>query len=385
MIEFTKSITSKLPTVGTSIFTTMGALATKHDAVNLSQGFPDFDLDNGLIDLVTKYMKLGANQYAPMSGVPQLRSVLSDKLYTSYGLRYDVDSEITITAGATQAIFTAISTFIKDDDEVIIFTPAYDCYAPAITLNGGKAIYCPLASPDFKIDWQLVKKMITMRTKMIIINTPHNPTGSVASEEDMKMLESIVKDKDIIVLSDEVYEHIIFDDVAHESICKYPTLASQAMAVFSFGKTFHATGWKMGYIVGPERLMKEFRKVHQFNVFSCNTPVQYALAEYLANASNYQGLGGFYQEKRDFFQNAIRDSRFKLLPSKGTYFQLLSFEGISDLSDVDYAIELIEKYNIAAIPVSVFYKEKRDDKVLRFCFAKKEETLNKAAKILCNI
>jgi methionine aminotransferase len=385
MIHFSGNITSKLPSVGTTIFSQMSALANEHNAVNLSQGFPDFSIDPLLIELVNKHMLAGSNQYAPMPGQAKLREVLCDKLERSYGIKYDYNTEITVTSGATQAIYTAISAFIRDEDEVIIFTPAYDCYAPAINLNGGKAIYCPLEGPNYDYDWDMVKKMVTNRTKMIIINSPHNPTGSIASKQDMQTLEEIIKDRDIIVLSDEVYEHIIFDKEEHQSICNYPHLATQSMAVFSFGKTFHLTGWKLGYIVGPEQLMKEFRKVHQFNVFSANHPLQAAIADYIESGNVYNELGTFYQEKRDYFTSAVEASNFDILPCKGTYFQLLSYKNISDKTDVDYAIELTKTKGIASIPVSVFYNSKKDDQVLRFCFAKKEETLKRACDILTTI
>jgi methionine aminotransferase len=385
MIQFSGNISSKLPLVGTTIFSQMSALANEYNAVNLSQGFPDFPIDSTLIELVNKHMLAGTNQYAPMPGQGKLREVLCNKLERSYGVKYDHNAEITITSGATQAIYTAISAFIKDDDEVIIFTPAYDCYAPAITLNGGKAIYCQLEAPAYKIDWDLVKKMVTGRTRMIIINTPHNPTGSIVSKQDMQMLDKIIKDRDIIVLSDEVYEHIIFDAEQHQSICNFPNLTEQSMAVFSFGKTFHLTGWKLGYIVGPEQLMKEFRKVHQYNVFSANHPLQAAIADYIESGTVYNELGAFYEKKRDYFTSALEASKFEVLTCKGTYFQLLSYKNISDKNDVDYAIELTKKNGIASIPVSVFYNAKKDDHVLRFCFAKKEETLKRACDLLIQI
>jgi len=385
MIEYPNGIQSKLPAVGTTIFTTMSAMSREYNAVNLSQGFPDFEIDERLRELTLESVSGNHHQYAPMQGLPKLRSVLVEKLKRSYNIDYDVDSEITVTAGATQAIYTAISAFIKEDDEVIIFTPAYDCYAPAITLNGGKPIYCQLTPETYSIDWEMVKKLVSNKTKMIIINTPHNPTGAILSASDLKELEKIVVGNEIIVLSDEVYEHIIFDGKRHESVCLYPDLAKQSMAVYSFGKTFHVTGWKLGFIVGPEALMREFRKVHQFNVFCCSHPLQEAVANYIDEKSDWNELGNFYQAKRDMFVDGISSSRFELLPCSGTYFQLLSYKGISEESDVSFAERLTKEFGVASIPVSVFFNNKRDDKVLRFCFAKKEETLASALELLNKI
>jgi methionine transaminase len=382
---FKNSISSKLPRVGTSIFTEMSQMANEYNAINLSQGFPDFDVDAELIKLVEKYLRKGVHQYAPMQGAIQLREAISKKIESQHGTSYNPDSEITITAGATQAIFTAISAFVKEEDEVIIFTPAYDCYEPTIELNGGRPVFVQLRSPDFKINWNEVKKLISQRTKMIIINTPHNPTGTILEKNDLKELEKITKDSDIIILSDEVYEHIIFEAKQHQSVCKYPELANRSIAVFSFGKTFHVTGWKMGYCIGPENLMHEFRKVHQFNVFSCNHPLQLALAEYLENEDHFLKLGEFYQKKRDYFTAIIKASRFTIVPSFGTYFQLLNFSQIYEESDVEIAIKLIKEYRLASIPISVFYNSTLDEKNLRFCFAKKQETLDAAAEILIKI
>lgn len=384
-MQYPNAIKSKLPKVGTTIFTVMSKLATEENAINLSQGFPDFPSSSELSELVFKYMKDGYNQYAPMPGVPALREVLSKKIEKLYSTKYNPETEITITAGATQAIYTAITAIIEEEDEVIIFTPAYDCYAPAIELNGGKPVYVQLQSPNYKIDWNYVKRMITRKTKMIIINTPHNPTGSVLSAADMLQLEKIVKSSNIVVLSDEVYEHIIFDKQEHQSVARYPTLAEHSFAVYSFGKTFHNTGWKMGYCIAPENLMAEFRKVHQFNVFSCNTPVQYALAEYLQNEDNYKSLPSFYQQKRDLFLDRIKGSKFKVKPATGTYFQLLDYSSITDEKDTEYAIRLTKENKLASIPVSVFYNTDPGGSVLRFCFAKQDETIEKAAEILCKI
>ena len=374
---------SKLPQVGTSIFSVMSKMAAEHGAINLAQGFPDFDVDPDLINLVTKYMHSGHNQYAPMQGVMQLRTAISNKIEKCYGRTYDPETEITITAGATQAIYTAITALVKEEDEVIVFTPAYDCYVPAIILNQGKPVYVQMRGPDFKVNWEEVRKVVTRRTRLFIINTPHNPTGTIWSDEDMRELEKLAVDSDALVLSDEVYEHIIFDGAKHCSASRYQELAKRSLIVASFGKTFHATGWKTGYIYGPENLMNEFRKVHQYLVFSVNTPVQYALAEYLEQPERYLDLGSMYQQKRDIFINSIEKSRFTAIPpAKGTYFQLLGFGKISRKNEVEFAEKLTKKYGVAAIPVSVFYHQALDQQVLRFCFAKSETTLLKAAELL---
>ncbi|MCE3279249.1 MAG: aminotransferase [Bacteroidetes bacterium] len=384
-MQYPGLILSKLPKVGTTIFTVMSKLAAEHNAINLSQGFPDFNCDEKLTDLVSKHMKAGRNQYAPMPGLMSLREMLAQKTEELYKAKYDPETEITITAGATQAIYTAITAIIREGDEVIIFEPAYDCYQPAVELNGGKTIYLQLKAPGYFIDWEEVKKVLSHRTKMIIINSPHNPTGSIMSAEDMKQLEKLTKDSDIVIISDEVYEHIIFDDKSHQSVARYPKLAQRSFIISSFGKTYHTTGWKMGYCVAPQNLMAEFRKVHQFLVFSCNTPIQYALDEYLRDKSNYLELGKFYQEKRDYFIKQIKNSRFAFTPAAGTYFQLLNYNKITKEKEADYAIRLTKEFGIASIPISAFYHEKIDNKVLRFCFAKKEETLDKAAEIINRI
>jgi methionine aminotransferase len=385
MKKFQGSINSKLPQTETSIFAVMSGLAVKHNAINLSQGFPDFSISSELIKLVNKYMRKGYNQYAPMTGVPELRKAISQKVKSGYKVTYNPETEINITAGATQALYTAISAIIKEDDEVIVFEPAYDSYVPAIKMNGGIVKYSKLQAPDYTVDWTEVQKMITGRTKMIVINTPHNPTGSILSADDMLSLEKITQDTDIVILSDEVYEHLIFDKKRHESVCSYPGLAERSFVIGSFGKTFHATGWKMGYCLAPENLMAEFRKLHQFIVFACNTPVQYALAEFLEEKENYKNLPHFYQEKRDNFIELLKESRFKIKPASGTYFQLLDYSEISDESEAEFAVRLTKDYGIASIPVSVFYHKPEDHHNLRFCFAKKEQTLEKAAKILCKI
>jgi len=385
MDKFSGTIQSKLQKTGTSIFAVMSTLAAEHKAINLSQGFPDFPISGKLIGFVNKYMKMGYNQYAPMPGVQVLREMISKKTEKTYNIIYDPEKEINITAGATQAIFTIISTFVRDEDEVIVFEPAYDSYVPSVQLQGGLVKYAMLKSPDYHIDWNQVTRLISSRTRMIIINTPHNPTGSVLKPEDLQKLESLIKNTDIIVLSDEVYEHLIYDGLRHESVCRYPGLVSRSFVVGSFGKTFHATGWKLGYVLAPENLMAEFRKVHQFNVFACNTPIQYAIAEFLQNKSNYEGLSRFFQQKRDHFLTLIEGSRFNPIPSYGTYFQLLDYSRITDEKETDFAVRLVKEYQIASIPVSVFYHRMTDRKVLRFCFAKTDETLEKAAKILCKI
>jgi len=385
MEKFNGSITSKLPRVGTTIFTVMSAEAAKHKAINLSQGFPDFEISAKLVELVHKYMREGHNQYAPMPGILPLRKRISAKAKDMYNASYDPEKEINITAGATQALCTAITAIVRDEDEVIVFEPAYDSYVPAVKLNGGLVKYAELKSPNFRINWTEVGKMITHKTKMIIINSPHNPTGSILTQEDMYNLDKLTNNSDIVILSDEVYEHLIFNNVRHESICRYPNLARRSFVVGSFGKTFHATGWKMGYILAPENLMAEFRKAHQFTVFTCNTPVQYAIAEFLGNKKNYTGLSRFYQKKRDLFVKLIKDSRFKVVPCYGTYFQLLDYSDISDEPETEFAIRMTKEFKIASIPVSPFYHNNAENRLLRFCFAKQEETLKKAAEILCRI
>jgi len=385
MPNFKQAVISKLPNATTSIFSVMSKLAFEQNAINLSQGYPDFPSSPELINLVTNAMKKGYNQYAPMPGIMQLREVISEKIAKLYGTTYDPDTEITITAGATQAIYTIISALVQKDDEVIIFAPAYDCYDPTIRLNGGKTVEIELRSPEFKVDWHKVKNAVSKRTKMIIINTPHNPTGTVLQKEDMIALKSIVKNTGIVILSDEVYEHIIFDGEKHQSVALFPGLAERSFIVASFGKTFHNTGWKMGYCTGPKELMAEFRKTHQFNVFSVNHPIQRALAEYVKTPENYLSLSVFYQKKRDYFLNAIKDSKFNFTPSTGTYFQLLGYENISDEKDTEIAIRLTKELKVASIPVSVFYNNRIDNKVLRFCFAKSEETIKRGADILNQI
>lgn len=378
-------IDSKLSKVETSIFSVMSALAKTHNALNLSQGFPNFKSDQKLIDGVSKAMNAGYNQYASMPGLLELRQAITNKFEGLYNSSYHPETEITITAGATQAIFTIISTFIKQGDEVLIFKPAYDCYQPTIELNGGKAISVSLEAPHYTIDWSDVTNKISSNTKMIIINTPHNPSGSIWSKNDMLKLQDLTNNTDIIVLSDEVYEHIIFDGEQHQSICRFSGLKQRSFITASFGKTFHNTGWKVGYCCAPKELMSAFRNVHQFNVFSVHHPTQKALADYLDNPSHYLELSHFYQEKRDTFLNLIKDSRFKYIASKGTYFQVLNFSEITSEHDIDFAKRLTIEQGLASIPLSVFNTNNRDDKVLRFCFAKTNETLKAAADILNQI
>ena len=385
MENFKGRIISQLPHYGTSIFSVMSKIANEHNAINLSQGFPDFDISEELIGLVNHYMNDGKNQYAPMQGILPLRENISAKVKKTYDADYDPEKEINITAGATQAIYTIISAFIKDDDEAIIFEPAYDSYAPAVELNGGRVKYAKLKSPTYEIDWDEMPRMITIQTKLIIINSPHNPTGAVLSKDDMIKLERLTRNTDIVILSDEVYEHLIFDEQVHQSICRFPKLAERSFVVGSFGKTFHATGWKMGFVLAPENLMTEFRKAHQFIVYACNTPVQYAIADFLKYKRNYSRIGKFYQKKRDYFVKHLQKSRFKIIPSYGTYFQLLDYSNISDKKEMDFALWLIKKHGIAAIPISSFYHRRDENKMLRFCFAKKDEILKKAVQILCKI
>ncbi len=385
MPTFQGNTTSKLPEAPTSIFAVMSHLAQKEKAINLSQGYPDFPTSPELIELVSKAMREGFNQYAPMPGILPLREVIAEKIESLYGTAYHPESEITVTAGATQAIFTIITAMVQEGDEVIIFAPAYDCYEPSIRLNGGKAIEIELRPPSYGIPWDQLASAIGEKTRMIIINTPHNPTGTVLSRNEMIQLEKLVRDTDITILSDEVYEHIIFDGLEHQSVARFPGLAERSFLVASFGKTFHNTGWKMGYCAGPELLMKEFRNVHQFNVFSVNHPIQKALSGYMKNPENYLSLPDFFQEKRDKFLRAIQGSGFKFTPSKGTYFQLLNYEDISDEQDLELAKKWTRELKLASIPVSVFYNQKTDHKVLRFCFAKSEETLMRGAAILNEI
>lgn len=384
-MKYPNTISSKLPKVGTTIFTVMSALANEQKAINLSQGFPNFNVNDKLISLIHQKMKEGFNQYAPMQGVPKLREVLCEKMEKLYGAKYNPDTEVNIASGGTQAIYSALTAVVREGDEVIVVEPAYDCYVPAIELNGGIPIYVQLKSPNHTIDWNDVKKVISPRTKVIMINTPHNPMGSVMTANDMRELGKIVSGTNIIIISDEVYEHIIFDGLKHESICKYPRLAERSFIIFSFGKTYHATGWKMGYCFAPENLMAEFRKVHQFIVFTSNTPIQHALADYIKECDDYNELSEFYQTKRDFFLKQIKGSRFKFTPASGSYFQLLDYSAITNEKDTDYAVRMTKENGVASIPTSVFYHKPIDNKLLRFCFAKTDDMLKKAGEKLCGI
>jgi methionine aminotransferase len=376
---------SKLPNVTTSIFAVMSKMANDFNALNLSQGYPNFKSDPYLLELVNQAMKQGYNQYAPMQGDLGLRVELSNKVKNLHQKEYNPATEITITAGATQAIFTVISAVINSGDEVIIFTPAYDCYGTSIELFGGKIIPVQLKAPLFSPNWEEVSEKITNKTKMIIINSPHNPSGRLLLEEDMLQLQSLAEKHDLLVLSDEVYEHIIFDGNIHQSAAKFPELSKRTFITASFGKTFHNTGWKLGYCLAPENLMIEFQKVHQYNVFSVNHPMQRALATYLKTEEHYLGLSSFYQQKRDYFLNLIKDSRFKVIPSDGTYFQLLDYSKVTDESDLVFSERLAKVNKLATIPTSVFNANQEDFKQVRICFAKTEETLNAAAKILNSI
>ncbi len=385
MHKFVQSYRSKLPNVKTTIFTTVGNLAREHGAIDLSQGFPNFEADPILIDLVTKAMKEGHNQYAPMQGYYGLRETIAEKILNLHGRSYDPENEITVTVGATEAIYIAISTFIHAGDEVLVFKPAYDCYEPAIEVNGGKAVPIQLNGPGYTVNWEEFRNMITIKTRMVIINTPHNPSGQIFSKADMLQLQEILRPTNIILISDEVYEHIVFDGAEHQSASRFDDLAARSFVCASFGKTFHVTGWKMGYCAAPAELMHEFRKIHQFAVFCVDHPVQRALTDYLKNQENYLGLNDFYQEKRDYFLSRLQNSRFRFTPTKGTYFQLLDYTQFTDEGDEDLARRLIIDHHLASIAISSFNVNNRDDKVLRFCFAKTKETLEQAAEILCSL
>ncbi len=376
------NLSSRLPDVGTSIFTVMSRMALEQGAINLSQGFPDFPVSEEIVDLIYKYLKAGHNQYAPMPGTPALCQAIADVVTQTYNRPTDFETEVTITAGGTEALFSTIAALVSENDEVIVFDPAYDSYDPSIRLNGGVPKHISLKPPHFAIDWQQVKDTITSRTRLIIVNTPHNPTGSILREADLKQLEEIAQAHNLVVLSDEVYERIIFDGFSHESVLRYPGLAKQCVAVFSFGKTFHATGWKVGYAVASPHLTQEIRKAHQFITFSVNTPVQLALAEYLATPDHYLQLGQFYQRKRDFFLNQLKGSSLQPLPCFGSYFQLVSYAGVKSLPEKEMAEWMTKEMKLAPIPVSAFYQNGDNQQLLRFCFAKSEATLEKAGKIL---
>lgn len=378
-------IDSKLPNVGTTIFTEMSVLAQQHNAINLGQGFPDFAMSPQLTSLVSKAMQQGNNQYVHMNGLPALREQLAAKVSKLYGNPVSANDEITVTPGGTYAIYTAFTTILNKGDEVIIFEPAYDSYIPNIEINGAVVVPVSLQYPDYNIDWSLVKQKISSKTKAIIINSPHNPTGALLTENDMQQLSELVEGTGIFIISDEVYEHLVFDDKRHISVLQFPELYKRSFVCFSFGKTYHCTGWKMGYCIAPPALMQEFRKVHQFNCFTCNSPAQFALAEFLQEEKEYLQLGKFISSKRDYFAEAMKATPFRPLPSYGSYFQLYSYDGISNETEKEFATRLIKEYGVATIPVSAFYQSKQENKVLRFCFAKKEDTLAEAAKRLTHV
>jgi methionine transaminase len=377
---------SKQPNIGTTIFTVMSKLATDCGALNLSQGFPSFDCSPKLTDLVNHYLKKGMNQYAPMTGIQPLREVIAQKISDLYQVNYHPDTEVTITTGATEALYAAITAVVHQGDEVILLEPCYDSYAPAIRLNGGTHVYVTLTPEnEYQIDWNIVKSKITERTKLIILNTPHNPTGTVFTENDLTQLADIVRDTNIFLIGDEVYEHIIFDDRQHWSLCRNSVLRERSFICGSFGKTFHVTGWKVGYCLAPKALTEELRKVHQWLTFSTTTPIQYALADFLREPDNYLSIPMFYQQKRDKFLDCIKDSRFTYTPAHGSFFQCVNYQAITDENDYDLAIRLTREIGVASIPVSVFYNDKNDYKTLRFCFAKDDETLEKAGERLCKL
>ncbi len=375
-------IESKLPHVGTTIFTVMSGLATQHGAINLSQGFPNFNPSERLQRLVFEHMQRGHNQYSPMPGLPKLRERIAEKMERLYGRSLNPETEITVTAGGTQAIFCAIAAFVHPGDEVVLIEPCYDSYRPSVETVGGIAVPCALSAPDYRIDWMAVGRLITPRTRMICINTPNNPTGTLLREADMQALSDLLKNTNVLVMSDEVYEHLIYDGELHASALRYPDLYARSLCIYSFGKTYHNTGWKTGYCIGPPELSREFRKVHQFNVFSANHPIQAAFADFMADPAEYYGLPEFYQQKRDFFQQAMAGTRFRALHCSGTYFQLYDYSAISDEPDLDFCKRLTTQFGVAAIPVSSFFSDGRDEKVIRFCFAKTEDLLEQAGKLL---
>ena len=379
------SVISKLPNVGTTIFTVMSGLANQYNAINLGQGFPDYQMSEELMSLVNEVMHKGFNQYVPMQGYMPLRESITEKVEYLYQVKISPDTQITITPGGTYAIYTALTTVLQPGDEVIVFEPAYDSYIPNIEINGAVPVLIDLNFPEYKIDWNEVRKKITHKTRVILLNSPHNPTGAVLREEDMKELSSIVKDTNIFIVSDEVYEHLIFDNILHQSILRYPDLLERSFVCFSFGKTYNCTGWKLGYCIAPAELMNEFRKVHQFNCFCCHTPSQVALSKFLKNKDAYLSLGGFMQQKRDYFISLMKNTRFDLLNSGGSYFICAKYDRISDEADKEFAFRITKEYGVATIPVSSFYKEGTDNMVIRFCFSKKNETLEAAVERLAKI
>ena len=373
------NLTSKLPSVGTTIFTVMSKLAADTGAINLSQGFPDFDCDPALVDAVARHMREGRNQYAPMQGVPVLRQAIAAKYQSLYGATYDPDTEVTITSGGTEGIFDAVAAVVHPGDEVIVFEPCYDSYVPAVEVSGGKAIVVSLRFPDYAIPWDDVRAAITPRTRMIMLNSPHNPAAVILDADDIAELVRVLDGTSITIMSDEVYEHIIFDGARHQSMARHAFLRARSFIVGSFGKTYHVTGWKIGSVVAPAALTTEFRKLHQFVTFSTNTPIQHALAEFLTEKRGYPELSAFYQRKRDLFLELIAGSKWKPLKSRGTYFQLLDYSAITDETDMDFALRLTKEHGVASIPTSAFLYNQSAPKVLRFCFAKKDETLTTAA------
>lgn len=382
MPSYPYALESRLPKVGTTIFTVMSGLAQACGAINLSQGFPDFNAEPELFERVHHWMRAGHNQYAPMPGVMALREAVVAKVAALYGKAYDPEREVTITAGATQALLTTITAFVRPGDEVIIFEPAYDAYAPAIELNGERVVRMRLSAPHYRPDWAAVRAAVTPRTRLVIINSPHNPTATVSTTADLDALAVVLRDTPAVVLSDEVYEHIVFDGQRHASCAAHPELAQRSVVVSSFGKTYHITGWKVGYVVGPAELMAEFRKVHQFNVFTVNTPVQYALADYMQRPERHLELAAFYQRKRDLFRAAMAESAFELLPSAGTYFQLARYAGVRNCGDQEFVTWLTREIGVAAIPLSAFFDDGTDERVVRFCFAKNDDTLLAACERL---
>jgi methionine aminotransferase len=376
-------IASKLPHVGTTIFTVMSALAAEHRAINLSQGFPDFAVPEGLVEAIARHLREGRNQYAPMAGVMALREAIADKVEKSYGRPVNAEAEVTVTSGGTEALFDALACVVRPGDEVLLFDPAYDSYDPAIRLNGGRPVHLALRLPDFRVDWDEVEAALGPRTRLIMLNTPHNPSGAVLSRQDLDRLAQLIRERDILVLSDEVYEHLIFDGVEHQSVLGHPELRERSFAIFSFGKTYHATGWKVGYCVAPAALSAEFRKVHQFVTFCTSTPVQHALADYMrAEPGHFARLPAFFQERRDKFCQLLQGSRFKFTPAGGTYFQVADYSAISELDDVSFARKVTVESGVASIPVSVFCERAPGARLVRFCFAKRDETLERAAEIL---
>ena len=379
------TLTSKLPDVGLTIFSVMSQLAAEHRAINLSQGFPDFDVSPVLIDRVVHYMRQGCNQYAPMTGVPALREAIAAKTAALYDAVYDPESEVTVTSGATEALYAAITAVVRPGDEVIIVEPAYDAYEPAVRLNGGRAVFVPMTFPGYRLDWDRLRKAVSAHTRLLILNSPHNPTGSVLTQEDIAQLKTLVAGSDLLILSDEVYEHILFDGRRHASMAGDPELRQRSFVVSSFGKTYHATGWKIGYCLAPAAMSTELRKVHQYLTFASNTPIQMALADYLGSRADHLELSAFYQKKRDLFLSLIGPSRFRPLGCEGTYFQMVDYHAISDEPDTVFARRMTMEHGVAAIPPSVFYHQLDDHRVLRFCFAKNDATLKEAAEKLCRI